>query len=187
VTGSIAGSGQDTLDYRSYSTSVVVDLQLASPGMATGVGGTVSGIHAVFGGTVPAAPGAYNLLVGNGGSYLVGGTGRRNILVTGAAPGQLLGGEREDLMITGTTIYDTEVGLANWKASAAYWAGADNFATRAANLLRGVGVPKLDTSTVTGSGPGNHLSGQGGAVLLYNDGLDSTDGFLFVQTVPIGP
>ena len=66
--------------------------------------------------------------------------GRRNILVAGSSPSYLVGGDDEDLMITGTTVYDKEAGLTNWKAIATYWAGAD-FATRSANLLRGNGVP----------------------------------------------
>jgi hypothetical protein len=188
ITGNLIGSGKDLLDYRNYSTSVIVDLQLSAPGTSTGIGGVLSGIYAVFGGTVtPAGPGVYNLLIGNGGSYLVGGAGRRNILVAGGTPSQLLGGDGEDLMIAGTTAYDTESGLTSWKALADYWASADSFDTRAANLLAGAGVPLLDASTVIGNGAGNILKGQGGKVLLYSDGLDAAIDFVFAQHVPINP
>src|SRR5205807_481723 len=45
LTGNIVGGGSDTLDYSAYSTSVTVDLQT---GIATGVGGFVSGIRTIF-------------------------------------------------------------------------------------------------------------------------------------------
>jgi hypothetical protein len=188
IIGNLIGGGHSTLDYRNYSTSVIVDLQLALPGIDTGVGGIVSGVSEVFGGTVaPAGPGVYNLLIGDGGSYLVGGTGRRNILVAGGSPSYLFGGDDEDLLITGTTIYDTEASLANWKAIASYWASFDDFATRSSNLLDGIGVPLLDATTVTGNGSGNTLKGNGGELLLYSDGFDAAVDFLFAQLVPILP
>jgi hypothetical protein len=49
--------------------------------------------------------------------------------------------EGEDLLIGGTTAYDTDPALANWLAIANYWAGMDDFATRSANLQSGTGVP----------------------------------------------
>lgn len=188
ITGNLNGGGYGTLDYRNYSTSVVVDLQLPLEGTDTGVGGTVTGIRSVFGGTVtPAGPDVYNLLIGSGGNYLVGGTGRRNILVAGASPGTIVGGDGEDLIITGKMSYDTHVGLAEWYAIAAYWASADAFAVRMANLLAGSGVPLLDSTTVTGNGSGNVLSGAGGTLLLYNDGSDLAPGFASVIYVNIAP
>jgi hypothetical protein len=191
ITGNLLGSGHDLLDYRLYSTSVIVDLRLSAATTTTGIGGFVKGIYAVFGGTVaPANAGVYNLLIGNGNNYLVGGTGRRNILVAGSTPSQLLGGDGEDLMITGTTVYDTTLaGLNTWKTIAAYWAGSDDFATRSAHLLAGTGVPLLDATRVTGNGSGNHLTGQHDKVLLYNDGIDALAAvdFLFTQLVPIAP
>jgi hypothetical protein len=182
ITGDLTGGGADTLDYSAYSTSVVVDLQLSAAGTDTGVGGTVSGIATVYGGSAaPAGPGVYNLLIGNGGAYLQGGTGRRNILVAGGSISTLVGGDGEDLLIAGTTSYDSQAGLANWQAIAAYWAGPDDFATRAANLLGGSGVPALDptpgTGTVTGNGGGNILTGNGGRALIFNDGLNAISGF----------
>jgi hypothetical protein len=54
-------------------------------GFATGVGGGVSSIINVDGAN-SGGPGLYNLLIGNGGNVLIGGSGRRNILVAGPAP-----------------------------------------------------------------------------------------------------
>jgi hypothetical protein len=187
LSGSLTGGGADTLDYSAYSTSVVVDLQT---GQATGVGGSVSGISTVLGGTGNGALGAYNLLIGGatGGDTLTGGLGRRNILVAGGGPSTLNAGDQEDLLIGGTTAYDTEAGLVSWQQIASYWAGTDDYATRVANLTSGSGVPLLDTTTVSGNGGGNVLSGNGALALLYTDGLDAIAGFdPGSQTVTIAP
>jgi hypothetical protein len=143
-----------------------------------------------YGGTGNGSPGAYNLLIGSasGGNTLVGGTGRRSILVAGGGPGTLVGGDQDDLLIGGTTAYDTEPRLASWLQIAAYWAGIDDYATRVANLTSGSGVPLLDATTVTGNGGGNTLSGTGALALLYSDGQDNVYGFdPSSQTVPITP
>jgi hypothetical protein len=188
LSGSLTGGGADTLDDSAYSTSVVVDLQT---GQATGVGGAVSGIGTVYGGTGNGALGAYNLLIGSatGGNTLNGGFGRRNILVAGGGPSTLNAGDQEDLLIGGTTVYDTEAGLTSWLQIASYWAGTDPYATRVANLTTpGSGVPLLDASTVTGNGGGNALNGTGALALLYTDGADALSGFdPGSQAVPIAP
>jgi hypothetical protein len=71
--------------------------------------------------------------------------------------------------------------LANWQAIAALWTDADPFATRAANLLSGSGVPILDptagTGTVFGNGGGNTLTGNGALALIFTDGFDAISGF----------
>jgi hypothetical protein len=147
---------------------------------STGVGGRVSGVASVIGGSGAAGTaGLYNLLIGgaSGAFSLQGGTGRRNLLVAGANAASLVGGDGEDLLIGGTTAYDTEVGLASWLAIATYWAGADDFATRSANLQAGAGVPLLDATTVSGNGGGSTMAGNGGAALIYTDTLDAISGF----------
>jgi hypothetical protein len=171
LTGNIAGAGGATLDYSAFTTSVVVNLQT---GLATGVGGSVSGILNVLGGSgTPAGPGVYNLLIGTGGNTLTGGTGRRNILVAGGSASTLIAGDGEDLLIAGFTSYDSDPALANWLQVAAYWAGSDDYFTRASNLASGTGVPLLDASVVTGNGGGNVLNGSGTLALLFSDGLDT--------------
>jgi hypothetical protein len=175
LSGSLTGGGSDTLDYSPYSTTVIADLQT---GMATGVAGSVSGIVNVVGGSAgPADASVYNLLIGNGGNTLTGGTGRRNILVAGGSASTLIGGNGDDLLIGGTTSYDTEAGLASWQQIAAYWSGADDYFTRVANLTSGNGVPLLDATTVTGNGGGNTMTGNGELALIYSDGNDNITGF----------
>ncbi len=182
LSGSITGSGLDTLDYTAYTTSVVVDLQT---GIATGVGGSVSGILNINGG-IGGDPGTYNLLIGAGGNALTGGTGRRNILVAGGSASTLTGGDQDDLLIAGSTAYDTEAGLASWLAIASYWAGGGDYFTRVANLTSGTGVPLLDATTVLGNGGGNVLNGNGELALIFGDGFDFISGFdPNSQTIPI--
>jgi hypothetical protein len=177
LAGNIAGGGNDTLDFSDYDSSVIVDLQT---GFATGVGGSVSGIGTVIGGSdkTQAPSGIYNLLIGKGGNTLIGGFRRPNILVAGASASTLIGNFlRDDLLIAGSTAYDTETGLSSWRQIAAFWAGSDPFATRVAHLTSGTGVPLLDAGVVMGNGGGNTLVGEGELALLYTDGLDAITGF----------
>jgi hypothetical protein len=168
----VGGSGTNTLDYTGYIGNVVADLQT---GVATGFS-SIANIQNVTGASGGVAQGLYNLLIGNGGNVLTGGTGRRNILVVGGSASTLIGGDQDDLLIAGTTSYDTDPTLATWLEIAAYWAGTDDFATRVANLTSGNGVPLLDASVVTGNGGGNTLTGPGELALIYTDGSDTISG-----------
>jgi hypothetical protein len=176
VDGSItAGIGGGTLDYRAYSTTVLVDLRTGS---ATGVGGRVYYIGTVFGGSTGGGAGVYNILVGNGGNLLTGGDGRRNLLIAGASASTLNGGNDDDILIGGWTSY----GLASLQAIMDYWSSTtDNYATRVANLLSGNGVPLLDWTMVFDNGGGNTLMGNHGGAgemnLFYGwgPGLETTD------------
>jgi hypothetical protein len=164
-----AGSGTNTLDYTGYAGNVLVDLPL---GAATGFSG-ISNIYNVKGASGGPA-GSYNILVGFGGNVLTGGNGRRNLLIAGAASSTLLGGDGEDILIGGTTAYDTNPALL--QAIMDYWAGTDDYGTRVANLTGGTGVPLLDATTVTGNRVGNTLNGGSGLDLFYGDlALDTYD------------
>jgi hypothetical protein len=92
--------------------------------------------------------GSYNILVGNGGNLLMGGEGRRNLLIAGASASTLVGGSDDDILIGGTTAYDTE--LASLQAILTYWTASDDYATRVGNLTSGTGVALLDATTVLG-------------------------------------
>jgi hypothetical protein len=106
---------------------------------------------------------------------LTGGTGRRNLLIAGPTAGTLTGGDGEDILIAGSTDYDTDE--ASLRAMASYWAGTDDRDIRSANLQAGAGVPLLDATTVHGNGGGNYLVGRGPWALLFTDGLDNISGF----------
>lgn len=183
LSGSIIGGGSDTLDYTAYRSSVVVDLQT---GFATGVGGSVSGIATVFGGSgTPSAGGIYNLLIGKGGDTLYGGFEWPSILVAGASASTLVGGGyspsgagTQDILIGGSTPYDTEAGLVTWQQIAASWTSDLSYGTRVAQVLAGAGVPLLDATVVMGNGGGNTLIGYySQEVLLYTDGMDTIADF----------
>jgi hypothetical protein len=184
LSGSITGGGSDTLDYSAYRSSVLVDLQT---GFATGVGGPVNGITTIFGGSAaPFTRGLYNLLIGKGGDTLYGGFGRPNILVAGTSASTLVGGGyspsgagSQDILIAGSTAYDTEAGITTWQQIAAYWAGPGAYTTKVAHLLSGNGVPLLDATVVMGNGGGNTLIGYYSELaLLYTDGMDTIADFL---------
>jgi hypothetical protein len=183
LSGNLTGGGSDTLDYTAYRSSVLVDLQT---GFATGVGGLVSGITTVIGGSsAPFAGGIYNLLIGKGGDTLYGGFGRPNILVAGPSASTLVGGGYspsgagdQDILIAGSTAYDTEAGLSTWQQIATYWASGAPYNTRLAHILGGTDVPILDASVVTGNGGGNTLIGYYSEMaLLYTDGTDTIADF----------
>jgi hypothetical protein len=193
LTGGITGGGSDTLNYSAYRSSVLVDLQT---GFATGVGGSVTGISTVFGGSAAPTGRVYNLLIGKGGNTLYGGFERPNILVAGSSASTLVGGGyspsgagSQDILIGGSTLYDTEAGLGTWQQIAAYWASGAAYARRVANLLSGNGVPKLDATVVMGNGGGNTLIGYYSELaLLYTDGKDILADFASnSQQVPITP
>jgi hypothetical protein len=189
VDGAInGGGGTNTLDYSGYSSSVIVDLQT---GFATGVGGGVWNIQNVNGGTsrTAAGPGVYNLLIGNGGNVLTGGDGRRNLLIAGGSPSTLYGGNQDDILIGGSTSYDTQPGLTSLEAIMAYWSTTtDSYATRVNKLLWGNGVPALNALTVGDNGGGNtmmgHHGGAGELNLFYGKGpnWDTTDWNGFTET-----
>jgi hypothetical protein len=157
------GSGGGSLDYSAYSSSVIVDLRTAT---ATGVGGSIANIQRVTGANSGGA-GVYNILVGSGDNILIGGIGRRNLLIAGSSASTLVAGNDDDILIGGTTAYDTD--LAALQAIMAYWTGSDDYATRVANLMSSNGVPLLDATTVTGNGGGNMLTGGSGLDLFYGN------------------
>jgi hypothetical protein len=133
-------------------------------------------IQNVIGGTGGAA-GTYNLLIGNGGNVLTGGTGRRNILVAGGTASTLNAGDQEDLLIDGSTMYDTDPAMAAWSQIAAEWAGSDGFWSRYSALRTGNGVPLLDPSTVSANGGGNTLNGLGALAWIFTGGMDTISNF----------
>jgi hypothetical protein len=107
---------------------------------------------------------------------------------TGASASTLNAGDGEDLLIAGSTAYDTEAGLSTWQLIAAYGVGSDDYASRVAKLTSGTGVPLLDASVVTGNSGGNTLVGFGVLALLYTDGMDNISLFdANSQQVPITP
>jgi hypothetical protein len=182
VSGAITGgNGTNALDYSAYTTNVLVNLQTST---ATGIGGGIANIQNVIGGN-GGPVGTYNILVGNGGNVLTGGNGRSNLLIAGGSASQLFGGSGGDILIGGTTAYDTEADMASLQAIMAYWTSADDFGTRVNNLTTGNGVPLLDATTAQSNGGGNTLQSGGGLDLIFGsialDIHNRQDGEVFIE------
>ena len=130
LTGKLIGGGTgDTLDYSAYTTSVRVNLS-ASPEVATGIYGGVSGIVNVTGGygndiligsstvrsVLDGGPGGNDILVGlfTGSTLTVHGGGR-NILIGGPGANTLNSSAAtgENLLIGGSVNFDTNVAALN--------------------------------------------------------------------------
>jgi hypothetical protein len=168
-----AGSGTNTLDYTGYAGNVLVNLN-PSIHAATGFS-SISGIQNVKGASGGPA-GSYNVLIGNGGNVLTGGNDRRNLLVAGASASQLFGGNDDDILIGGTTKWDTDP---QWQAVFTAimneWTQATDYATRVDHLVNGGGLndpyrldPTPGTGTVHSNGGGNTLTGHGGGASERN-------------------
>jgi hypothetical protein len=151
-------------------SSVVVNLPL---GTATGLTGGIARIQNVIGSS------ANDILVGNGGNLLTGGTGR-DVLIAGTLASNLEGGADEDILIGGTTDYDRNPAallaiLAEWTRTDGI---NDDYAARVANLTSGTnGAPMLNDITVRSNGRANTLGGNAGLDFFFanldRDMLDS--------------
>ncbi len=178
-------TGLNALDYSSFSGPVTVDLRL---GIATAVAGGIHNIQNVIGGS------GNDLFVGNGqGNVLRGGTGR-NILIAGDSPGTLIGNVNQDLLVGGTTKYDTN--LVALDAIMAEWANSAPYTVRVPLILNGGGLNgkyHLGANDFTNNGGGNVLTGGPGLDLFYGiEALDTNDwnpalGEVFVQNAVATP
>jgi hypothetical protein len=136
--GQVNGNGgTDTLDYSLFTTAVLVDLTRGSAtGVNGGAAGSVTNIVIVRGGS------GNDTLTGSGGNILIGGGGTniltdaysgtaasgRSLLIGGSGPSNLTSGSAGDILIGGTTSYDTnDAALA---ALLAEWQSADAYNTR---------------------------------------------------------
>jgi hypothetical protein len=174
IDGGIEGGdgGVNTLNYQFDTKSVFVNLPL---GQATGVGGKVVNIQSVVGGDGGAA-GTYNVLIGNGYAHLYGGHNRRNLLVAGnnGMTGSILeGGTVGDILIAGTTDYDTSdqwqqafTAIMNeWTRTDLLGTPLDQYNARVDHLKNGGGLNDLyllNATTVHSNGGGNTLKGHYG-------------------------
>jgi hypothetical protein len=176
VAGTIdGGDGVNTLDYSTFYGNVEVNLQMSS---ATNVGGGVQRIQDVRGTSGP----GYNILVGNGGNILIGGSGARNLLIAGGSESSLQAGENQDILIGGTTDYDTDPNAL--RAIMNEWTRTDeDYFTRVTNVAFGIGVPALNQYTVTGNGGGNTLLG--GADLSWFFGDPANDAITYDPTTEV--
>jgi hypothetical protein len=145
------GLGDNTLDYSSFVGDIVVDLPLGS---ATGFS-AVAEIQNVVGSM------GNDILVGDGNSnVLVGGAGR-NLIIGGIGAQLLVGGGADNILITGQTIYDTN--LTALEAIMQEWGRTDlSYDERVAELSDPAFEYALTTDTVFSDGGIATVLGGGG-------------------------
>jgi Ca2+-binding RTX toxin-like protein len=174
VTGRIdGGTGNNTLDYASYTTDLIANLNL---GQATGAGGGIVNINNLTGGK------GNDVIVGDDSdNILIGGPGR-NILIGGGGSDTLnadTGGLGEDILIGGRTTFDRNT--AALKLIKAEWTRPDNllsdYKTRVGHLMSGGGLNgtiRLNATTVFADGAKDLLttSATGGLDFLFLDSVD---------------
>jgi len=135
VSGTLnGGGGTNTLDYSAYVGNIVVDLLL---GTATGVNGganySESNIQNVTGSQ------GNDLIVGDANAnVLKGGTGR-NVIISGGGADSVTSGGGDNLLIAGTTAYDSDPTLTALDAIFAEWTSSDPLGKRMHDVLFGGG------------------------------------------------
>ncbi len=160
VTGHIdGGAGINMLNYAAYTTSVKVDL---AAGTATNIGGGVSGIRVVRGGSAAdtlSGDDNNNALIGGGGNDTLTAGNGRNLLFGGLGADTINGGAGESIMFAGTTTFESNVTTIDNLLT--YWSRADlDYNTRVADLKAGVsGIPALNSTTVKNDTSVNKLNG----------------------------
>jgi hypothetical protein len=186
------GGGTNVLDYSSFTTGVIVNLQA---GKATAVSGGVANFANILGGA------GNDILIGNGtaneihggmgNDILVGGDGDdtlfgdagRDLLIGGLGADLLDGGTGDDVLLGGYTSYDTQVAsngsvghvidLNALRAIMSEWANGDspslstqeNYKTRISHLRGGGGLngsSLLNNKTVFDDGAIDRLFGSDG-------------------------
>ena len=159
-----------TVTANSGQPSYILDASAFSDGPTNlTASGTVNAI--LYGGTagndtltVASSGSGNNILIGNGASDTLtdNGTGG-NILIGAGAGGDTITGNGNDILISGTTKYDSDTAahIAALDAILAEWTSADNYATRISKIMSGVGpgnADKLNSSTITRDANANTLS-----------------------------
>ena len=159
-----------TVTANSGQPSYILDASAFSDGPTNlTASGTVNAI--LYGGTagndtltVARSGSGENVLIGNGASDTLtdNGTGG-NILIGAGAGGDTITGNGNDILISGTTKYDSDTAahIAALDAILAEWTSADNYATRISKITSGVGpgnADKLNSSTITQDANANTLS-----------------------------
>jgi hypothetical protein len=165
ISGSIVvGPGSSgTLDYSPYTTPVTVNLLL---NQATGVGGIVTGINNVFGGS------GNNILVGNGNNTLRGGSGR-DILISGGGTSTLQAGSGEAILLGAHCVFAGNPTALS--ALMAEWSRPIPYAQRVQDLMFGGGLNGpfvLNSSTVSPDPGVQSLTSGAGLDLLFYDLAD---------------
>jgi len=150
----------------SGSPSYIVDSSAFTGVTNLTAGGTVNAV--LFGGS---ANGSTLSATGSGNNILIGGSGKDTLTDTGTGYNILIGGagvdtltgNGSDILISGTTNYDsnTSANIAALDAVLAEWSSSDSCSTRINNIMNGVGpgnTDALNSSTCQSDGKPNTVS-----------------------------
>jgi hypothetical protein len=161
-----------TVTASSGHPAYILDASAFSKGPANlTASGTVNAI--VYGGTfgqdtltVAAGGGGNNILIGNGADDTLTDNGSGyNILIGAGAGGDTITGNGNDILISGTTSYDsdTSANIAALDAILAEWTSSDSYMTRINKIMSGVGSGSyaFNASTITPDRNLNTLSDGG--------------------------
>ncbi len=157
------GAGINMLDYAAYTTAVTVNL---ATGSATNIGGGVSNIRVVRGGSAAdniTGDDGDNALIGGGGNDNITAGNGHNLLFGGLGGDTITGGAGESIFFSGTTTFDNN--LTQIDNLLSYWSRTDlDYSTRVAALKAGSvsGAPKLSSTTVKNDTAVNTLNGGSG-------------------------
>jgi hypothetical protein len=160
------GTGINSLSYAQWTTGVIVDLSLTTPGNATAISGVTSNIQMVTGGsggdTLTGQTSKSTILIGLSGNDQLTAGSARDLLFGGAGADTLQAGAGDDLLISGLTSYDTNrVAILQIYSE---WISSRTFAQRTANIW--------------GNGTGTRSNG---STFLNNGGEDAISDTVFAD------
>jgi ELWxxDGT repeat protein len=166
------GAGTNSLSYSTYMTSgVVVNLLLGeATAIDSGASGGIAHIENVTGSAVGG-----DILVGDANVNALATVAGHNIVIAGSGGGDTLSSHAADILIAGTTNYDTNLPalqfiLAEWQAS-----NSTNYATVINNIETSATDP-LNATTVSDSGTNDQPS------TLNGNGQPTSDWFFLHNT-----
>jgi hypothetical protein len=159
-----------TTNTSSSSPQVIVDASAFAGVTNLTTSGTGNAI--LFGGGTAGKNGGTLMVTGSGNNVLIGGPGSntltdngtsRNILIGGGGPNTITG-NGNDILLTGTTIYDpnTAANIAALDAILAEWASTDSYGLRISKITSGIPVGSntywLNNTTVNSNRKSNTVS-----------------------------
>jgi hypothetical protein len=154
-----SGSSQVIVDASAFAG--VTNLTASGPGTAILFGGGTAGKN---GGTLMVTGPGNNILIGGPGlNKLTDNGSGRNILLGGGGPNTITG-NRNDILLTGTTIYNpnTAANIAALDAILAEWTSSDSYGARISKILNGITVGSntyaLNSATVHSNSKANTVS-----------------------------
>jgi hypothetical protein len=155
-----------TVTAASGNPSYIVDATAFTGATNLTATGTVNAI--LFGGssngsTLTAAGSGNDVLIGGAGKDTLSDTGTGDNILIGGAGVDTLTGNGNDILISGTTSYDSNTGasIAALDVILAEWSSSDSYATRINKIMSGVGpggTDALNSSTCQSDGVANKVS-----------------------------